>query len=132
GAAAGGAALAVLGGLLLMVQPAADTSPPDSPRLPETTLTVVEYTWPTGESGEVRRPFAAPPDPWAAGHRGVDLALPDGAAVLAAADGVVAYAGSVAGRGVVSVDHDDGVRTTYEPVAAVVGRGTSVRRGDVL
>jgi murein DD-endopeptidase MepM/ murein hydrolase activator NlpD len=33
---------------------------------------------------------------------------------------------------VVSVDHAGGLRTTYEPVAAVVGAGQPVARGTVL
>jgi murein DD-endopeptidase MepM/ murein hydrolase activator NlpD len=38
----------------------------------------------------------------------------------------------VAGRGVVTVLHPSGVRTTYEPVLPVVGVGTPVEGGDVL
>ena len=38
----------------------------------------------------------------------------------------------VAGRGVVSVDHPGGLRTTYEPVAATVARGDPVGAGAVL
>jgi murein DD-endopeptidase MepM/ murein hydrolase activator NlpD len=52
--------------------------------------------------------------------------------VRAAGDGVVVFAGMVAGRPVVSVDHADGLRTTYEPVAPVVAAGQAVRRGDLL
>jgi murein DD-endopeptidase MepM/ murein hydrolase activator NlpD len=52
--------------------------------------------------------------------------------VRAAGDGVVAFAGMVAGRPVVSVDHADGLRTTYEPVTPVVASGQAVRRGDPL
>ena len=44
----------------------------------------------------------------------------------------MAFAGRVAGRGVVSVDHPDGLRTTYEPVAARVSRGDRVTRASVL
>jgi murein DD-endopeptidase MepM/ murein hydrolase activator NlpD len=44
----------------------------------------------------------------------------------------VVFAGSVAGRGVVSVDHDDGLRTTYEPLRSVVRAGAVVDIGDVL
>jgi murein DD-endopeptidase MepM/ murein hydrolase activator NlpD len=33
---------------------------------------------------------------------------------------------------VVSVDHADGLRTTYEPVDAVVGAGARVARGAML
>jgi murein DD-endopeptidase MepM/ murein hydrolase activator NlpD len=52
--------------------------------------------------------------------------------VRAAGDGVVVFAGMVAGRPVVSVDHAGGLRTTYEPVDAVVGAGQPVARGAVL
>jgi murein DD-endopeptidase MepM/ murein hydrolase activator NlpD len=38
----------------------------------------------------------------------------------------------VAGRPVVSVDHAGGLRTTYEPVDAVVGAGQPVARGSPL
>lgn len=88
------------------------------------------YDWPLLPEPEVVREFAPPPKPWLAGHRGVDLAGLPGDVVLAAADGLVAFAGMVAGRGVVSIDHTDGVRTTYEPVTASVAAGESVGRGD--
>src|SRR4051795_4895717 len=60
---------------------------------------------------------------------GVDLAGPPGSPVLAAGDGVVAFAGMVAGRPLVSIDHADGLRTTYEPVHPSVGAGQAVARG---
>jgi murein DD-endopeptidase MepM/ murein hydrolase activator NlpD len=52
--------------------------------------------------------------------------------VLAAGPGVVVFAGLVAGRPVVSVGHDGGLRTTYEPVAPVVRAGQAVARGSPL
>lgn len=69
---------------------------------------------------------------WSTGHRGVDLAGLPGQPVLAAADGVVRHAGPLAGRGVVSVDHADGTRTTYQPLLVDVARGDAVRAGDRL
>ncbi len=87
---------------------------------------------PLGDPPSVTRPFAPPPSPYGPGHRGADLAGGPGAVVRAAGDGVVAFAGMVAGRPVVSVDHADGLRTTYEPVAPAVGAGQEVRRGDPL
>jgi murein DD-endopeptidase MepM/ murein hydrolase activator NlpD len=80
----------------------------------------------------VTRPFDVLPSRYAAGHRGVDLAGAVGASVLAAGDGVVAFAGMVAGRPVVSVDHAGGLRTTYEPVDPSVGAGQAVARGSPL
>jgi murein DD-endopeptidase MepM/ murein hydrolase activator NlpD len=52
--------------------------------------------------------------------------------VLAAGEGVVVYAGSLAERGVASVDHAGGLRTTYEPITAVVRPGQRVRRGQPI
>ena len=80
----------------------------------------------------VTRPFDVLPHRYAAGHRGVDLAAAPGAPVLSAGDGVVVFAGMVAGRPVVSVDHAGGLRTTYEPVRPSVGAGQVVARGSPL
>ena len=74
--------------------------------------------------------FVRPPGPYAAGHRGVDLAARVGQPVLAAASGVVAFAGTVAGRPVVAVEHPGGLRTTYEPVEPALPVGATVRHGD--
>ena len=78
------------------------------------------------------RPFDRPPAPYAAGHRGIDLAGSAGQPVVAAGAGVVAFAGLVAGRPVVSVQHADGLRTTYEPVQPGVAAGQAVARGAAL
>jgi murein DD-endopeptidase MepM/ murein hydrolase activator NlpD len=69
---------------------------------------------------------------WLPGHRGVDLAAASGDAVRAAGAGVVTWAGPVVDREVVEVLHADGRRTTYEPVAAVIGVGDLVEAGDVI
>ncbi|PFG38492.1 peptidase M23-like protein [Georgenia soli] len=90
------------------------------------------YVWPTGDPAAVVRAFDGPPSPWARGHRGVDLELAVGAPVLAAADGVVAFAGTVVDRPVISIDHADGVRTTYEPVRPAVREGQRVTAGETI
>ncbi|MGY1722558.1 M23 family metallopeptidase [Blastococcus sp. SYSU DS0533] len=93
-----------------------------------------EASWSAPLPGEpvVARPFEPPPHPYGPGHRGVDLAATPGSPVLAAGDGVVVFAGMVAGRPVLSVDHPDGLRTTYEPVRPAVGTGRAVRLGEPL
>ncbi|WP_324188143.1 M23 family metallopeptidase [Nocardia higoensis] len=91
-----------------------------------------EFDWPLRPRPAVERRFDKPEQDWLPGHRGVDLAGSAGQAVLAAGDGIVAFAGTVAGRPVVSVDHEGGLRTTYEPVAAAVAVGERVGRGAVL
>lgn len=81
--------------------------------------------WPLQPQHAVVHGFDPPSDPWGSGHRGVDLAGTVGETVRAALAGTVTFAGPLAGRGVVVVDHGP-TRTTYEPVAA------SVRVGDVV
>ncbi len=82
--------------------------------------------------GRVLRPYEPPAHKYGPGHRGVDLALEVGDDVLAADDGTVAFAGMVAGKPVVSIDHADGIRTTYEPVHAAVQQGDRVREGQFI
>lgn len=90
------------------------------------------YAWPLLPAPAVLTPFQAPTQPYGPGHRGVDLAGRARQPVLAARGGTVVFAGPVAGHGVVSVQHDDGLRTTYEPVSPTVTAGAVVRAGDVL
>ncbi|TQS41748.1 peptidoglycan DD-metalloendopeptidase family protein [Cryptosporangium phraense] len=85
---------------------------------------------PVGGPLRVVRPFDAPDLPYGAGHRGVDLVAAPGAAVVAAGSGVVLFAGPVGGRGVVSVTHPDGRRTTYGPVRPTVRAGQHVAVGE--
>jgi murein DD-endopeptidase MepM/ murein hydrolase activator NlpD len=80
----------------------------------------------------VLRRFAVGPAPWSPGHRGVDLAAAPGEPVLAAGDGIVTFAGTVAGRGVVAVGHAGGLRTTYEPVTPDVAVDEAVPAGAPL
>ncbi|WP_078889857.1 murein hydrolase activator EnvC family protein [Streptomyces sp. NRRL S-1813] len=96
-----------------------------------------DRAWPvggaTGVGPTVVRGWEPPPSPWAAGHRGVDLAAPAGAVVRAAAPGRVAYAGAVAGRGVLTIEVSHSgrppLRTTYEPVRPTARKGQRVTAG---
>jgi murein DD-endopeptidase MepM/ murein hydrolase activator NlpD len=81
--------------------------------------------WPQPPA-QVTRGFDAPAPDWQRGHRGVDLAGEPGQPVYVAGPGTVVYAGMLAGRPVVSVEHDGGLRTSYEPVQATVRAGQRV------
>ena len=87
--------------------------------------------WPLSGSPVVQRGFDPPALAWASGHRGVDLAAKPGQAVLAAAEGTVAFVGSIAGKPVISIDHGS-VRTTYEPVISTLHVGDRVGLGQVI
>lgn len=89
-----------------------------------------DYAWPLLPPPAVTAVFRKPAFRYGRGHRGADLGGSPGQAVLVAREGVVVFAGRIAGRGVVSVDHPDGLRSTYEPVTAAVVAGTRLAGGD--
>ena len=91
----------------------------------------VEYAPPV--DGPVVAPYREPVGPYGAGHRGIDFAAAPGSPVRAAADGVVTFAGEVAGSWHVVVAHDDGIRTSYSYLSRVdVAAGAPVHRGAVV
>ncbi|HEX5630830.1 MAG TPA: M23 family metallopeptidase, partial [Acidimicrobiia bacterium] len=82
-------------------------------------------------SGPVVAGFA--PQGYYGGHWGVDLAVPEGSPVGAAAAGTVTFAGSVAGMLTVTVNHGGVVRTSYSYLSSVaVSAGDRVARGTVV
>ncbi|MBI9115553.1 M23 family metallopeptidase [Sanguibacter sp. YZGR15] len=83
-------------------------------------------------SGLLVAPFEAPAERWSPGHRGVDLAHPSGADVLAPQDGVVSYVGFVVDRPLLVITHPDGLRSTLEPVETRLTPGSTVVQGDVV
>jgi murein DD-endopeptidase MepM/ murein hydrolase activator NlpD len=115
--------LVVVGASALLLAPAATPSRPD--------VSAGRYQAPVTPV-RVVRVFDPPATPYGPGHRGVDLAVVPGAVVRAAAAGVVSFAATIAGRGVVVVQHPDGVRTEYEPLRVRVRTGTAVAAGAVL
>ncbi|WP_084157034.1 M23 family metallopeptidase [Haematomicrobium sanguinis] len=90
------------------------------------------WAWPLSPVPEVVRDFDKPPKNWMPGHRGVDLAAGAGQEVLAPADGTVWFVGVVVDRPVLSVRHDNGVLTSYEPVESELKVGDRVLRGEVI
>lgn len=91
------------------------------------------WRWPLPAPHTVLAPFEAPAHRYGPGHRGIDIAAGSpGAQVRAVAAGTVRFSGRVAGRGVVSVQHADGLISTYEPVVGAVEVGSPVAAGAVL
>lgn len=90
------------------------------------------WTWPLQPVPAVVHGFRAPPSPWSPGHRGVDLTATAGQAVLAPSAGRVVFAGTVVDRGVLTVQHPGGLRTSYEPVHPLVPVGAVVAAGQAI
>lgn len=95
-------------------------------------VAVALWAWPLPPPHAIARPFIAPESPYAAGHRGIDMLAAVGAEVRAPDDGVVHFAGWVVDRPVISIDHGDGVLSSFEPVSPVVAEGDRVRGGQVI
>ncbi|GAA1691690.1 hypothetical protein GCM10009808_05850 [Microbacterium sediminicola] len=87
------------------------------------------WVWPA-TGFRLARPYVAPAHRYGPGHRGIDLQLFEDLSVYAPAAGVVAFAGPVAGREVVTVDHGSGLVTSFEPVTAIVRIGDAVEAGE--
>jgi murein DD-endopeptidase MepM/ murein hydrolase activator NlpD len=94
-------------------------------------VSVAVGVWPLQPQPVVVQGFDPPAVEWEAGHRGVDLRGAFGQPVHAGLPGTISFAGRIAGRGVVVVDHG-ATRTTYEPVVAQANVGDHVVAGQVI
>jgi murein DD-endopeptidase MepM/ murein hydrolase activator NlpD len=103
------------------LEPAATRSPAAS-----------SYRAPVPGPTQVLRGFSPPTTPYGPGHLGVDLATREGIEVVAAGAGTVRFAGQVAGRGVVVVEHPDGISTEYEPLTVLTRPGVRVVAGQLI
>ncbi len=86
------------------------------------------WLWPV-QPFRLEEPFAAPAHRYGSGHRGIDVRPLENQEVLAPADGDIAFSGKVAGRGIVTIDHGDGLVTTLEPIESSLEAGEHVARG---
>ena len=110
---------------------------PSSAHVPSTvelTANRLRYRSPTAESRpRVVHPFEKPAQRWSAGHRGVDLAVPENDRhVYAPAPGKVVFSGTVVNRKVLVIAHPDGRRSTFEPMDEALPVGTTVAAGEVI
>lgn len=104
------------------------------PSTVELTASRLRYRSPTAESRpRVVHPFEKPAQRWSAGHRGVDLAVPENdRRVYAPAPGKVVFSGTVVNRKVLVLAHPDGRRSTFEPMDEALPVGTTVAAGEVI
>lgn len=91
------------------------------------------WQWPVSPRPPVLRDFDPPPKPWLSGHRGVDLGTASvGAQVTSPAAGTVSFVGVVVDRPVITIDHGNGLRSSFEPVESSLAAGSAVGNGQVI
>jgi murein DD-endopeptidase MepM/ murein hydrolase activator NlpD len=90
-------------------------------------------TWVAPVDGVVIDDFRPPERIGAPGNRGWEFSMVRGSPVLAAADGVVSFAGTIGTNRFVSVLHCDLTRTTYSFLGSIaVQRGDPVVAGQLM
>jgi len=117
--------------LALLVGGAVGGAPPSAAAVPSVAR-LGAWSWPVSGTHALARPYVAPAGPYGAGHRGIDIRAPLGAPVLAPDDGVVHFAGFVVDRPVLSIEHAEGVLSSFEPVQTSLVEGDRVVRGQVI
>ena len=113
---------AALGAQIQAAQSASSYSPPAS-------RSASGFIWPV--SGPVTSPFGMR---WGRMHTGIDIGVPYGTPIHAAASGQVIYAGWMDGYGnLVFIDHGRGISTGYAHQSSIaVSTGQTVTQGQVI
>jgi len=95
----------------------------------DVTPSAAGFIWPV--SGPVTSPFGVR---WGRMHEGIDIGVPYGTPIHAAASGRVIYAGWMDGYGnLVAIDHGNSVSTAYGHQSSIaVGVGQTVSQGEVI
>lgn len=116
--------------IALAFSPHVTAAPAETPRTPEEFDR--DWAWPLLGARVVVEPFLAPAHAYGPGHRGIDIAPSTDASVYAPADGVVAFRGVVVDRAVLTIDHGDGLVSSFEPILSAASAGTVVGKGELL
>lgn len=118
--------------LLVLLLTITDVSSPSSSVAALDVAVEPRWTWPVAGARVVVSPYRAPAHEYGAGHRGVDLGTSIGTRVIAPADGVVAFRGTVVDRPLLTIEHAGGLVTTFEPVRSALVAGDVVASGQEI
>lgn len=87
---------------------------------------------PLGKSFPLLHRYVQPPTPYAAGHRGIDLKTQPGEKVQAPVGGIVTFSGEVVDREVLTLQVQENMLLTLEPLDSNLRPGTRVHGGEHL
>lgn len=126
--------LVLLGGAPLAAPPSvhAATAPRSAPSPADGSASEGAWRWPVDGGRHVSAAYRAPAHAYGPGHRGMDVTAAVGTAVVAPADGVVAFQGAVVDRPVLTLRHANGLVSTFEPLASSLRAGDTVSRGQEI
>lgn len=80
---------------------------------------------------DVLNAFVPPEMPWSSAHRGLDIRAAE-AQVLAPEGGEVSFVGVVVDRPVITIEHPDGLISSFEPVDSELAVGDTVAAGQTI
>ncbi|HEY8030469.1 MAG TPA: peptidoglycan DD-metalloendopeptidase family protein [Gaiellaceae bacterium] len=108
---------------------AATSAPSDNPSGTVATPSAAGLIWPV--QGPITSPFGPR---WGGFHPGIDIGVPEGTPIHAAASGTVIYCGWESGYGnLVVIDHHNGLATAYAHQSRIaVSCNQNVGQGDVI
>jgi murein DD-endopeptidase MepM/ murein hydrolase activator NlpD len=108
---------------------AATSAPNDNPSGAVATPSAAGLIWPV--QGPITSPFGPR---WGGFHPGIDIGIPEGTPIHAAASGTVIYCGWESGYGnLVVLDHHNGIATAYAHQSRIaVSCNQNVSQGDVI
>ena len=108
---------------------AATSSPSDNPIGAVATPSAAGFIWPV--QGPITSPFGPR---WGGFHPGIDIGVPEGTPIHAAAAGTIIYCGWESGYGnLVVIDHHNGLATAYGHQSRIaVSCNQDVQQGDVI
>ncbi len=81
---------------------------------------------------ELVNSYRSPEKAYGEGHRGVDYQVALGQGIFAPADATVSFVGKVVNRQVLSLSHQGGLVSSYEPVCSSLIVGQEVSAGDLV
>jgi len=126
----GGVALALFVSLCCSSAPAAAVSNAGASGSLSSWMPPIPGTYQSPLTARVKDPFRSPSHPYGPGNRGLEYAVLGGESVAAISAGRVVFAGAVAGRLAVSIQHPDGRRSSLTFLAELLVRaGETVKSG---
>lgn len=95
-------------------------------------LAIPRWLWPVPTNHSLSTPYRAPASPYGPGHRGIDILVAEGTAIVSPASGTLAVAQWVVDRDVVTLRVDSDWLISFDGATGDVPVGSAVSGGQTL